>query len=145
MDSAQDRKDRILEYLHQQKLCVISTTNAQGTSQSAVVAFAETEALEIIFGTFCTTRKYNNLKNNAQVSIVIGWDDDEAITIQYEGKAEELTGNNIEQYKQLQITKNPSSANYANHPNQRYFKITPTWIRYSDLSKDEEEIFEIEL
>ncbi len=62
----------------------MSTINKEEKSESAVVAIAETEDLELIFGTFFTTRKYANLKLNPHVSVVIGWDDGEKITSELE-------------------------------------------------------------
>ena len=138
------QKNKILNFLKTNNLMVLSTISKNNTSQSALVAFAETEHLELIFGTFSTTRKYTNLKHNTRVSIVIGTDETTNLTLQYEGIASEVTGNEFEQCKNIQLKKNPTSKKYASHKDQRYFKITPCWIRYSDLSKNPEEILELQ-
>ena len=49
----------------------------------------------------------------------------------------------FEECRKLQLIKNPSSKTYAFEKEQRYFKIEPKWIRYSNLSSESGEIFEI--
>lgn len=138
-----DEKSKILDYIKKQKLAIISTIGKKRKPESAVVAFSETEDLEIIFGTFCTTRKYKNLKYNKDVSVVIGWNEVENITVQYEGIAKEVKNEELEKCRQIQLKKNPSSKKYAFDKNQTYFMIKPKWIRYSNFFKEPEEIFEI--
>ena len=137
------QNNKIVNFLKSNNLMVLSTITSNNQSQSALVAFAETKNLELIFGTFSNTRKYKNLKNNSQVSIVIGTDETTNLALQYEGIASEVTGKDLEQCQNHQLQKNPTSQKYASHKDQRYFKINPLWIRYSDLSKNPEEIFEI--
>lgn len=108
-----------------------------------MAAFAEKESLELIFATFNTMRKYRNLQNNPHVSLVIGWDDKIGITIQYEGIVRELSGQELEECRELHVKKNPKSAKYVSREEQRYFLITPRWIRYSNYSKNPQEIFEL--
>lgn len=72
---------------------------------------------------------------------MIGWDED-YVTVQYEGVATEIFGSEMERHVSLYHTKVPGAVVYKGHPDQAYFKVTPTWIRYSDLSGKEEKIFE---
>ncbi len=136
------KKKKILEFIESKHLAVLSTINKNNQPESAVVAFAQTKNLEIIFGTSHTTRKFQNLKINKKVSLVIGWDNKENITVQYEGLAREVKDQEFEVCREIQINKNQESKKYAFAPDQTYFKITPVWIRYSDINK--ENIFEIE-
>ncbi len=55
-----------------QKLGVLSTVNAQGTPESALVGIAVTSDLEIIFDTVKTSRKYTNLVANSAAAFVVG-------------------------------------------------------------------------
>ena len=135
-----NKKQVIRDFISQQKIAVLSTINQEGKPQSAVLEFGNTENLEIIFDTFPSSRKYKNLKHNKNVSLVIGWDDN--ITIQYEGKAEELSGKELEKYKKEFFKKNHSAQRWEAR-GVKYFKVNPTWIRYSDLNKDPWEIFEL--
>lgn len=136
----QNKKQIIREFISQQKLAVLSTINVQGNPQSAVLEFGDTDELELIFDTFRTARKYGNLQKNKNVSVVIGWDDN--ITVQYEGRAKELQGGELEKYKKEYFRKNPKAKRWETK-GVTYFKVTPTWIRYSDLNKNPWEIFEI--
>ncbi len=88
----ESKKSKVLEFIRNKHLMVISSTTVNNFSQSALVAFSENNELEIIFGTFCTTRKYKNIKHQSKVSLVIGWNEEKKITVQYEGKAHELEG-----------------------------------------------------
>lgn len=137
-----DKKKVILEFIKKQKLAVLSTINSRGKPQSAVLEFGDTDKLEIIFDTFPDARKYKNLKQNKHVSLVIGWDDN--ITVQYEGKASELEGEELEKYKKEYFRKNPKAKKWDAR-GVKHFKVSPTWIRYSDLNKDPWDIFEIKI
>lgn len=136
-----DRKQKILDLMRRSKLAVVSTISTENTPQSAVLGFGETESLEIIFDTFNTARKYNNLQHNNHVSFVIGWD--ENITVQYNGAAIELEGEELERCKKLYFKKNPDAQRWEHREGIRYFKATLQWIRYSDLNKNPWEVFEI--
>jgi len=139
-----EQEKRMINFLKREHLMVISTINKEGAPESAVVGYTETPNLEIIFCTFNTTRKYANLKKNPHVSLVIGWDVDEKITIQYEGVAEEVIDTNeLDKHKKLHIAKRPKREKHVYDSRERCFKVKPKWIRYSHLSKDPEEIFEL--
>ncbi len=136
-----EEKQKVLDFIKTKIHGVISTVDLESNKpESAVVAFSETDNLELIFGTFNDTRKYKNLQSNNNTSFVIGWDD---ITVQYEGMVKELHRGDMENARNNHLAKNPSSKKYAFDEKQRYFKITPKWIRYSDFNFDPEKVFEI--
>ena len=126
-----ESKEIILRFLHTHTLGVVSTMSPEGKPQSAVVEFGETPHLEIIFDTFDTYRKYHNLKQNPAVSFVIGWNNEK--TLQYEGTARELSGNEATTYQEIYFAKNPKARKFAENAIVRYFLVTPAWIRYADL------------
>jgi general stress protein 26 len=136
---------KVLDFLKKQGLAVISTIDSNDNKpEAALVAFAETEELEIIFQTFDDTRKYNNIKSNPKVAFVIGFGEKEHITVQYEGLAVELEGADKEKYKKIFMAKKtPCTEEYLNNRKSRVFKVSPTWIGYSDYTKEEPEILEI--
>ena len=133
----------ILDFIKKQKLAVFSTVSPQNIPQSAVLGFGQTNDLEIIIDMFKTSRKYKNLQANPNVSLVIEWDDN--ITVQYEGIAQELIGDKATKYKNVYWKKNPKAKRWEKEKGITYFKITPKWIRYSDLRKHPWEIKEITL
>lgn len=136
-------KQLVREFLRRHELTVIATVTPDGLPEAAVIEFGETDQLELIFDTITTYRKYANLQANRHVAFVIGWD--EAITIQYEGLAHELAGEELITYQEVYLAKNPKVEKWRHRPDVRFFKVEPTWIRYSDLSKDPWEIHELNL
>lgn len=136
-------KQGVLEFIKKHKLAVISTVGEDAKPESAVLEFGETDELELVFDCASSSRKYRNLQTNKQVSFVIGWD--ESITVQYEGVAVQITGTEAEKYQHAFWLKNPEAERWKNEEGITYFKVTPQWIRYSDLNKKPWEIFEVQL
>jgi pyridoxine/pyridoxamine 5'-phosphate oxidase len=126
-----DDKKFVLDYIKQQDLIVIATVSPIGLPQDAVVGFGITDNFEIIFRTFNTSRKYQNIKKNPNVALVIGWVN--AQTVQMEGEALELTKEEAQNYKPILFAKNPHAKLSENDPRESYFKVTPKWIRFTDL------------
>ena len=80
---------KIYRFLREHRLAVISTLGPEASPQAAVIGIAVTEALDIIFDTSTTSRKYANLRADPRVALVIGWDLGQ--TVQIEGTAEVLS------------------------------------------------------
>lgn len=132
----EDLKKKIFEFLSSNKVAVISTIDTDKNSpESAVVGFAQTEDLEIIFGTASTTRKYKNLGKNQNVSFVVGFSSEKG-TLQYEGSVAEIGPDELEKYTAILIEKTPYHKNFVNDSNQKYFLVKPTWIRFLDTSEN---------
>ena len=131
----------VRKFLASQNLGVLATVTSNGLPESSVIGFAENDDFEILFGTFDHSRKAHNLKTNPRVALSVGWD--RGITVQYEGEAQELTANDIEDCKRTILTKIPTAAKFVSAPQEKFYKIVPKWIRYSDWSHDPVEKFEI--
>lgn len=139
----EELKGKILDFIKSQRLTVISTVDTEHNKpEAAVIAFAEKDNLELIFGTADTSRKYKNLQSNKNVSFVIGWSD-ELGTIQYEGVAEELSGDVAQEHGRIQAEKNLNSGGFLTRDNQRWFLVRPIWIRWVDKSKKPQEVHEV--
>lgn len=121
----------ITAFLRTRKLCVISTVNDEGAPQSALVAFSELDNGKIVIGTFNNTRKFANMMHNLHVSIVASSDE---ACVQIEGLARITKDEEEHLCKETHLAKNPSSAKYVDDPHQRFFIITPTWMRFTDHS-----------
>jgi uncharacterized protein YhbP (UPF0306 family) len=135
------QKKKIRDFLKTQTLAVIATVDSKNSKpEAALVAFSETEDLELIFGTLNDTRKFANLQDNPLVAFVIGY---EVITVQYEGTARMAEGNEADTYRQIHLLKNPKAKKYAYHEKERFFKVSPTWIRYTDFSGGPATVFEV--
>ncbi|MBI2622016.1 pyridoxamine 5'-phosphate oxidase family protein [Candidatus Microgenomates bacterium] len=138
-----DKKKLILNFIKKQTIGVIATVGKDSKPEAAVIEFGETDNLELIFDAYHASRKCLNIRHNNNVAFVIGWDED--ITVQYEGQAFELEGEERERYKKMYFKKNKRAQRWETVQGIIYFKIVPKWLRYSDLNKDPWEIFEINL
>jgi nitroimidazol reductase NimA-like FMN-containing flavoprotein (pyridoxamine 5'-phosphate oxidase superfamily) len=136
-------KEKINNLFKNHKLTIISTIDSENNKpESAVMAFAESEDLGIIFGTSNQTRKYRNLQKNQNISFVIGWSS-ETGSVQYEGIARELSDNEAMQYGELLVLKNNQSEKFIIRENQKYFLVRPTWVRLVDTSLETGGVYEL--
>ncbi len=131
-DEIMNSKEQLYNFLNAHEIAVISTIHINGTPESAVIGFGQTPELEIIFGTDNSSRKYKNLKANAHVAIVIGWDNRE--TVQYEGVARELTDKELPIIEDNYWHKTPQAKKHHQNPNERYFLVSPQWLQYTNLN-----------
>ena len=121
-----------LDAISKCNLATISTVGANGKPQAAVIGIGHTDNFEIIFGTFNTTCKYKNIQTDPSVALVIGWEDGK--TVQYEGVARELTPDEIHLVRDNLWAKNPGTKKYYTDERQRYFMVSPRWMRYTDMT-----------
>ncbi len=136
-----EQKQKIEAIFESSSLCVIATMG-EHKPEAALIGFSYIpDTLELIFGTFENFRKYKNLQKNNKVAFVIGWED--AKTVQYEGMAAELSGQELLEKEKIYLQKFPKSKKYLDHKEEKFFKVTPSWLRYRDLSAKPEELFEI--
>ena len=122
----------LIELLRNHKLAVESSLHADGRPQAAVVGFAVSDELEIVFDTVTTSRKYHNLKRDPRCALVIGWDAE--ITVQIEGVADEPTGDDLARLKACYFVAYPDGRERARWPTIAYIRVRPRWIRYSDFT-----------
>lgn len=127
-----DARQKVLELMAKSELCVISSVGPDGGPQSAVVGFSENKELQLMIATSNESRKYRNMLADERVSVVIGWDD--RITIQYEGLARQLTGDDLVSRQAVHFAKQPRAERFKDLPTEVYFSIEPTYIRYTDTT-----------
>lgn len=139
-----DHHTLVLNHLRANNLGVLSTLHPkQPQPQSALVAFVETDQLELYFQTRSTSRKFRNLAVNRKVSFVIGWQLTDYRTLQYEGTVQFLQdAAERDACKQLFIAKDSPAVGQLEHPDTQFFRITPTWLRYSDYGAHPPVVFE---
>jgi pyridoxine/pyridoxamine 5'-phosphate oxidase len=134
-------KTQLFQFMAKHDLAVLASVSPSGSPQAALMGIAVTPELEIVFDTLTTSRKYQNLVLNPQIAFVIGWENE--TTVQYEGKAEELHAPELQLYKEVYFRKWPDGREREKWPSICYFRVRPTWIRYSDFNKPTYEIVEI--
>jgi pyridoxine/pyridoxamine 5'-phosphate oxidase len=121
-------------FIAQCKLGVLSTLAETGAPQSALVGIAITPNLEIVFDTVKTSRKYPNLIARHRCSFVIGWAGEQ--TVQYEGEAAELQGQELKRRQAVYFQAWPECRTHLAWPGIVYFVVRPRWIRYSDFDQN---------
>jgi general stress protein 26 len=131
----------ILGFLRRHKLAVQASVAAGGAPQAAVVGYGVSDALEIVFDTIETTRKAVNLHADPRIALVVGWDDE--ITAQIEGVADFPTGAELQRLREVYFAAYPDGRDRLAWPGITHVRVRPTWIRYSDFTKDPPEIVEL--
>ena len=130
----------VFRFMDSERYGVLTTATNSGQPEAALVGFAITPDLEIIFDTVRSSRKYPNLKENPRVAFVAGCTPE--ITVQYEGEAEELEGEALAKYKLIyfqKFTDGPARERWAGIT---YFVVRPRWVRYSDYNPEKQRIEE---
>jgi general stress protein 26 len=126
----------LLAYMRSQRLGVLGTLAPSGEPQAALVGYAVTPDLEVLFDTLQTTRKCRNMKANPRVSFTIGntvGSGDER-TVQYEGIAEELADNSLLHLRPVYFATWPDGVERIQWPHITWCVIRPRWIRYSNFN-----------
>ncbi len=75
----------LLAYMRSHKLAVVSTVDASGSPQAALVGVATTEAFDLIFDSVSTSRKHANLMRDPRAAVTFGGPAEQ--TLQFEGLA----------------------------------------------------------
>lgn len=134
-------KEELFAFLQRHRLAVLATVSPSNQPEAAVMGYAVTSDLEIVFDTVRSARKYANMLANPRVALVIGWDQ---VTLQYEGVAEEPTGERLDQYKEIYFGTYPDGRERQAWTGITWFKVRPTWIRYSDFNEGSRQIAEFD-
>ena len=111
--------------------------------QSALVGIAVTSQFEIVFDTLKSTRKYANLVTRPACSFVVGWESEQ--TVQYERRAFEPVGPELERYQREYFAAWPDGAARIAWAGIAYFVVRPAWIRFSDYAQNPPLIEEVKL
>ena len=131
----------VVAFLESEQLGVLSTATNSGQPEAALLGYAVTPDLEIIFDTVRSARKYPNLKENPRVAWVIGCTTE--VTVQYEGEAKELEGDELARYKKIYFTKFPDGPAREKWAGITYFVVRPKWVRYCDYNPGSRRIEEM--
>jgi general stress protein 26 len=133
-------KDEVFNFIEGEGLGVIATVGEDGAPEAALVGVAVTPKLELVFDTVRSSRKYPNLKSNSHIAFVIGCTTE--VTVQYEGIAEELAGEELAKYQKIYFAKFKDGPTRQGWPGITYFVVRPKWVRYCDYNPDKRRIEE---
>ena len=132
--------EEVFRFMNGERLGVLATVGEDGRPEAAVMGIAVTPALEIIFDTVKSSRKYPNLKQNPRVAWVVGCTTE--VTVQYEGEAKELEGEELAKYKKTYFATYPDGPVREKWPGITYFVVRPKWVRYCDYNPEKRRIEE---
>ena len=131
----------LVAVLRQYRLAVQSSVAPTGAPQAAVVGFAVSDALEIMFDTVASSRKCRNLLADPRVALVVGWEHE--ITVQIEGLADVPVGDELERVRACYFVAYPDGRERLAWPGITHFRVRPTWVRYSDFTQNPPRIVEL--
>lgn len=131
----------LLAFLRRYRLAVQATTAPNGAPQAAVIGVAVSDTLEIVFDTLESTRKFQNLRVDPRIALVLGWDD--AQCAQIEGVADVPTGAELERIQQCYFAVYPDGRDRLAWPGITHVRVRPTWVRFSDFSVEPPRIIEL--
>ncbi len=134
-------REELVHFLRRYRLAVQASVGPDGAPQAAVVGFAMSDALEIVFDTVTTSRKYRNLRADPRIALVIGWDDE--ITAQLEGVADFPAGDELHRVRECYFAVHPDGRERLSWPDITHVRVRPTWVRYSDFTQDPPGIIEL--
>jgi general stress protein 26 len=126
-------KEFLHDFISKQKYAVLSTATQNNSPESALIGFAVSPDLKIIFDTVISSRKYQNLISNSSVSLVIGWENER--TVQYEGIAKLPSAKELDELLKYYFDVFPEGrkGRLANKV-LAYVCVEPKWIRYCDFN-----------
>ena len=135
----------LLEFMRRHRLAVqVSVSSAHGP-QAAVVGIAVTDEFEIVFDAIESSRKATNLRQNSKAALVIGGlSPGDERTVQYEGVADEPSGDELERLKSIYYSVYPDGPSRLSWPGLVYVRVRPRWIRYSDYNISPPELVEFQ-
>jgi len=125
-------RDELLAFLRRHRFAVEATVAHDGAPQAAVVGFAVSDELEIVFDTLADTRKIANLRLERRIALVIGWDEER--TVQIEGLADEPEGRERERLLAVYLAAWPDGRARLEWPGITHVRVRPRWARFSDFT-----------
>ena len=128
----------ILEYIQNQRVCVIALEMPDGSPHAATVHFAHGE--DPLTFVFMTDRKYKKgeallEKELVRASVVVGTSEEDQKTLQMDGIARKITRGNP--LWEAYFMKFPKKREKYNGPDDLFFSFTPTWWRFTDWTAPE--------
>ncbi|MEU8531125.1 MULTISPECIES: pyridoxamine 5'-phosphate oxidase family protein [Streptomyces] len=136
------RHDELLRFLRDHRLAVEASVAPNGAPQAAVVGYAVSDDLEIVFDTLETTRKYHNLSTDPRIALVVGWGER---TLQIEGLADFPLGPDLARLQEVYFGTYPDGRDRLAWPGITYARVRPRWVRFSDFTQEPPAIEELEL
>lgn len=140
MANAPLTRDEILAYLRARNVMAVSSIGPDGAPQAAIVGYGVSDALELVFDTLSSTRKYANLRKDPRVALIVGWDD---TTLQMQGTADFPAGEELERMRQVYFGAYPDGRDRLAWPGITHVRVRLEWARFSDFRSEPNRIVEL--
>ena len=125
MKNEEKPQEIALNSLEDTETCTLATASSGAVPEAATVRFVSDDNLNIYVNSGSTYRKYQNIKQNPNVAIVVN---SPPHNIQLDGKATEVHGEEAEYIKQKYIDKYGDSQ-YLTNDESVFFEIKTDWAR----------------
>jgi general stress protein 26 len=133
----------LLVYLRSQRWAIQASSATSGRPQAAIIGYAATDDLELVFDTLTSSRKAANLRANPRIALVIGgWQDESPRTLQLEGVVDVPVGEDLQRVKRTYLSVFPDGRERESLPDITYLRVRPDWIRFSDYTVEPPSIVE---
>lgn len=124
----------LLRLTRRREYATLATASPEGQPEAAPLRYAVTDEFELVMGTLSTSRKVANLRRNPKVAVLV-WAHE--FSIQIEGVFDEPADDDLQRLSQRFADEFPREATVRRgRPSHLYFRITPTWARYTDFSDE---------
>jgi hypothetical protein len=134
----------VLQFMRSKQYAVQASVTGAGSVQAAVVGIVVTDDFEVFFDTLSSSRKMRNLRVNPSIALVIGGcDDGTERTLQYEGIADEPSGDDLARLLALYFERFPDGRERRRAGGVTYVRVKPTWMRFSDFDANPPAIQEL--
>lgn len=131
---------KVLEFLTSHRVCSLTTLLKDGSPHGAALHYSHiNEPLKLYFSTENTSKKCEALSSNGltKASVVIGFSEEEWITLQMDGEVRTITDKEeLNTVQAIHYKKHPNSEKYKDDPTTIFLKFTPVWWRYTDYNTE---------
>ncbi len=134
------RDKKILEFIRRHRISVLGISKSDGGVHSATLHYAHSEdSLNFLFITEKESRKCKSLLDSKDhsASLVIGFSEEEFVTLQMEGKIKIVTDKKeLEEVWKVYIGKYPQSIKRKSDSEFGILRFTPEYWSYRDYKTD---------
>ncbi|MBI4129893.1 pyridoxamine 5'-phosphate oxidase family protein [Candidatus Roizmanbacteria bacterium] len=131
---------QIIDFLTKQRVSVLTTLLKDGSPHAAALHYShKINPLELYFSTENTSVKCQALLegNSVKGSVVIGFSEEEWITLQMDGEVTAIFDTDkLKAAQAIHYPKHPKAAQYKDDPATIFLKFIPNWWRYTDYNTD---------
>lgn len=134
---------KVTDFIDAHRISVLTTLLPNNTPHSSTLHFAaSTDPMYFIFLTEKSSRKCGHFEEGqkSSASLVIGFSEEEWVTLQMEGEIEIVGKDNLEEAWRIYSHKYRGSEKYKTNKENVLLKFTPNWWRYTKVRPKPPEI-----